>query len=156
MLGEFDMKRGDTPAHDFYIKNIAHVLRYKNDQRLAAYDITEPQARLLGHIDGAQRSGQEISRRYLSEAMQISGPSVTSLLNSLEKKGFIMRRSGNEDGRTILIELSEKATALLNEVSGILTAITDELLVGFSEEEKRIYLMFLKRTYDNLGVESHI
>ncbi|MFT4008001.1 MAG: MarR family transcriptional regulator [Lacrimispora sp.] len=150
------MKRGDTPSHDFYIKNIAHVLRYKNDQRLAAYEITEPQVRLLGHIDGAQRSGQEISRRYLSEAMQISGPSVTSLLNSLEKNGFIVRRSGNEDGRTILIELSQKATGLLNEMSGILTAITEELLAGFSEEEKMVYLMFLKRTYDNLGMESHI
>ena len=150
------MKRGDTPSHDFYIKNIAHVLRYKNDQRLAAYDITEPQVRLLGHIDGAQRSGQEISRRYLSEAMQISGPSVTSLLNSLEKNGYIVRRSGNEDGRTILIELSQKATGLLNEMSGILTAITEELLAGFSEEEKMVYLMFLKRTYDNLGMESHI
>lgn len=150
------MKRGDTPSHDFYIKNIAHVLRYKNDQRLAAYDITEPQVRLLGHIDGAQRSGQEISRRYLSEAMQISGPSVTSLLNSLEKNGFIVRRSGNEDGRTILIELSQKASSLLNEMSDILSAITEELLAGFSEEEKMVYLMFLKRTYDNLGIESHI
>ncbi|GLB30557.1 hypothetical protein LAD12857_24800 [Lacrimispora amygdalina] len=150
------MKRDDMIPHDFYIKNIAHVLRYKNDQKLAAYDITEPQARLLGHIDGAQRSGQEISRRYLSGAMQISGPSVTSLLNSLEKNGFIIRRSGNEDGRTILIELTEKAKVLLYEMSGILNAIADELLAGFSEEEKVVYLKFLKRTYDNLGIESHI
>lgn len=150
------MKRSDTPSHDFYIKNIAHVLRYKNDQRLAAYDITEPQARLLGHIHGAQNSGQEISRRYLSKAMQISGPSVTSLLNSLEKNGFILRSSGNKDGRTILIELSEKASLLLNEMSDILTSITEELLVGFSEEEKMFYLMFLKRTFDNLAIESHI
>lgn len=150
------MNSDNTPPHDFYIKNIAHVLRYKNDQRLAAYDITEPQVRLLGHIDGAQKSGQEISRRYLSKAMQISGPSVTSLLNSLERNGFIIRRSGNEDGRTILIELTEKSQKLLREMSGILSEITDELLSGFSEEEKSIYLKFLKRTYANLGVESHI
>ncbi|WFR59132.1 MarR family transcriptional regulator [Anaerocolumna sp. AGMB13025] len=144
------------PPHDFYIKNIAHVLRYKNDQRLAAYDITEPQVRLLGHIDGALKSEQEINRRYLSKAMQISGPSVTSLLNSLERNGFIIRRSGNEDGRTILIELTEKSQKLLTEMSGILNEITDELLSGFSEEEKSIYLDFLKRTYENLGVNSHI
>ncbi|MTK10013.1 MAG: MarR family transcriptional regulator [Hungatella sp.] len=144
------------PPHDFYIKNIAHVLRYKNDQRLAAYDITEPQVRLLGHIDGAHKSNQEINRRYLSMAMQISGPSVTSLLNSLERNGFIIRRSGNEDGRTITIELTEKSQKLLSEMSGILSEITDEMLTGFSEEEKTIYLNFLKRTFENLGVESHI
>jgi len=142
--------------HDFYIKNIAHVLRYKNDQRLAAYDITEPQVRLLGHIDGAHKSNQVINRRYLSMAMQISGPSVTSLLNSLERNGFIIRRSGNEDGRTITIELTEKSQKLLSEMSGILSEITDEMLTGFSEEEKTVYLNFLKRTFENLGVESHI
>ena len=144
------------PPHDFYIKNIAHVLRYKNDQRLAAYDITEPQVRLLGHIAGALKSNQEINRRYLSMAMQISGPSVTSLLNSLERNGFIIRRSGNEDGRTITIELTEKSKKLLSEMSGILNEITAEMLTGFSEEEKTIYLNFLKRTFENLGVESHI
>lgn len=156
MKGADAMKRHDMIPHDFYIKNIAHILRYKNDQKLAIYNITEPQARLLGHIYGAQLSQKEISRRYLSEAMQISGPSVTSLLNSLEKNGFIIRSSGNEDGRTILIKLTKKSNALLDEMSNILNEITDELLTGFSEEEKVIYLMFLKRSYDNLGMESHI
>ena len=150
------MKRNDSPPHDFYIKNIAHVLRYKNDKRLAEFNITEAQARLLGHIDGAQRSGQEISRRYLSEAMQISGPSVTSLCNILEKNGFIIRRSSEEDKRTIHIELTKKARVLLTQMPNILNTITDELLIGFSKEERLVYLMFLKRTYENLGVESHI
>ncbi|MEA4841885.1 MAG: MarR family transcriptional regulator [[Clostridium] symbiosum] len=150
------MQRRDTPSHDFYIKNIAHLLRYKSDQRLAPYDITESQARLLGHIYGAQRSEQEISRRYLSQAMQISGPSVTSLLNNLEKKGLISRCSGSEDGRTMRIELSQKAIILLNEMSDILNMITQDLLVGFSEEEKIAFLMFLKRAYKNLGMDSHI
>jgi len=150
------MNLNRLPPHDFYIKNIAHVLRYKNDQRLAAYDITEPQVRLLGHIDGAQKSNQEINRRYLSKAMQISGPSVTSLLNTLERNGFIIRRSGNEDGRTISIELTGKSQKLLSEMSDILSQITDDMLSGFSEDEKEIYLNFLKRTFENLGVESHI
>ncbi len=150
------MNRRDKPSHDFYIKNIAHILRHKNNQQLAAYDVTEPQVRLLGHIQGAQLSNQEISRKYLSEAMQISGPSVTSLLNTLEKNGFITRHTGTEDGRTILIELSQKALSLLNEVADILNATTESLLAGFSEEEKMVYLMFLKRTYDNLGIDSHL
>ena len=150
------MKRHDSPSHDFYIKNIAHLMRYKSDQRLAPYDITESQARLLGHIYGAQRSEQEVSRRYLSRAMQISGPSVTSLLNNLERKGFLLRCSGSEDGRTMSIELSQKAITLLHEMSDILNVMAQDLLMGFSEEEKRIFLMFLKRTYDNLGIDSHL
>ncbi len=149
-------RRPHTMPHDFYIKNIAHVLRYKNDKRLAEFNITEPQMRLLGHIYGAKMSNQEISRKYLSEAMQIAGPSVTSLLNTLEKNGFIKRSSGVEDGRTMLIELTKKSDDLIKEVPRLFNEIQAELLQGFSEEEKVLYLNFLKRTYDNLGMESHI
>jgi len=54
------------------------------------------------------------------------------------------------------IELSQKAMILLNEMSDILNMITQDLLVGFSEEEKIAFLMFLKRAYKNLGMDSHI
>ena len=144
------------PSHDFYIKNIAHVLRCQIDQKLAAYNVTEPQVRLLGHIQGGQSIGHEISRKYLSEAMQISGPSVTSLLNSLEKNALITRRTGNEDGRTMQIDLTEKATDVLKGTIEILHDVPDVLLAGFSEGEKSIFLDFLKRVYENVGNNSHI
>lgn len=144
------------PSHDFYIKNIAHVLRCQIDQKLAVYHVTEPQVRLLGHIQGGQSIGHEISRRYLSEAMQLSGPSVTSLLNSLEKNGLITRRTGSEDGRTMQIDLTEKATDVLKVTMEIMHDVPDVLLTGFSEGEKSIFLDFLKRVYENVGNNSHL
>lgn len=151
------MKKDERiPNHDFYIKNIAHVLRCQIDQKLAVYNVTEPQVRLLGHIQGGQSIGHEISRKYLSEAMQISGPSVTSLLNSLEKNGLIIRRTGSEDGRTMQIDITEKATDILKGTMEILHDVPDVLLAGFSEGEKGIFLDFLKRVYENVGNNSHL
>lgn len=144
------------PNHDFYIKNIAHVLRCQIDQKLAAYNVTEPQVRLLGHIQGGQSIGHEISRKYLSEAMQISGPSVTSLLNSLERNEFIVRSTGSEDGRTMQIDLTVKATDVLKGAMEILHDVPNVLLAGFSEGEKGAFLDFLKRVYENVGNNSHI
>lgn len=157
MKGNVAMENGPRiPSHDFYIKNIAHILRYQIDQKLAAYHVTEPQVRLLGHIQGGQKAGHEISRKYLSEAMQISGPSVTSLLNSLEKNGFIIRSSGIEDARTMQIDLTEKATDVMKDTMDMLYEISDALLAGFSEGEKCIFLELLKRVYENVGQGSHI
>lgn len=39
---------GSIPSHDFYIKNIAHVLRCQIDQKLVAFNVTESQVRLWG------------------------------------------------------------------------------------------------------------
>lgn len=144
------------PNHDFYIKNIAHVLRYQIDQKLTDYHVTEPQVRLLGHIQGGQNTGHEISRKYLSEAMQISGPSVTSLLNSLEKNGFIVRSSGIKDGRTMQLVLTEKATDVMKDTMYMLNEISDALVAGLSEDEKSLFLGFLKKVYENVGQNSHI
>jgi MarR family transcriptional regulator, repressor for mepA len=144
------------PNHDFYIKNIAHVLRYQIDQKLVYYHVTEPQVRLLGHIQGGQKAGHEISRKYLSEAMQISGPSVTSLLNSLEKNEFIIRSSGIKDGRTMQLVLTEKAIDVMKDTMNMLNEISDALLAGFSEGERSLFLGFLERVYENVGQGSHI
>ena len=144
------------PNHDFYIKNIAHALRYQIDQKLTYYHVTEPQVRLLGHIQGGQRTGHEISRKYLSEAMQISGPSVTSLINSLVKNGFIVRGSGIKDGRTMHLVLTEKATDVMKDTMYMLNEISDALLAGLSEDEKLLFLGFLKKVYENVGQNSHI
>ncbi len=45
--------------------------------------------------------------------MQLKGPSVTSLLNGLEKNGFIIRYSREDDGRTMNIKVTEKCDKVL-------------------------------------------
>lgn len=81
------------PSADFYIQSIALSLRYMNDQKLEEFGITNQQARLLGGISSSLYDGANISRKFLEDMMQLKGPSVTSLLNGLEKNGFIIRYS---------------------------------------------------------------
>lgn len=88
--------------------------------------------------------------------MQISGPSVTSLLNSLERNEFIVRSTGSEDGRTMQIDLTVKATDVLKGAMEILHDVPNVLLAGFSEGEKGAFLDFLKRVYENVRNNSHI
>ena len=135
---------------DFYIRGIGHSMRYANDQGLAGYNITNQQARLLGEIYDRLESNVEISRRILSKAMRLSGPSVTSLLNGLEKNGFIIRHTGNEDGRTMQIEITSKAMKFIDETNDIFTRTEEKLLCDFTEEEKEIFLELLKKAYKNI------
>ena len=82
--------------------------------------------------------------------MRLSGPSVTSLLNGLEKNGFIIRHTGNEDGRTMQIEITSKAMKLIDETNDIFTGTEEKLLCDFTEEEKEIFLELLKKAYKNI------
>ena len=138
--------------YDFYIRTIAFGMRYACDQSLAAHGITNQQARLLGDIHDLLESGSAISRRALSAAMGLSGPSVTSLLNGLEKNGFILRQPGDEDGRTMRIEITAKAGHLIDETEKIFAATEKKLLQGFTEEEKKVFLKMLQKACENIGI----
>lgn len=137
--------------YGYYIRAIAFGMRYANDQSLADYGITNQQARLLGDIYDSIKSGSEISRRSLSESMGLSGPSVTSLLNGLEKNGFIIRQQGDEDGRTMKIEVTSKSMKLIHETENIFAETERKLLQGFTKEQKKAFYELLIKAYENIG-----
>ena len=141
-------------GYDYYIRGIAYGMRYANDQNLTTYGITNQQARLLGDIHDRLASGNEINRKSLSEAMGLSGPSVTSLLNGLEKSGFIIRLHGDEDGRTMRIEITAKAIKLIDEMKNVFVETEQKLLQGFKDTEKKAFLEMLQKAYKNIGMSN--
>lgn len=48
----------------------------------------------------------------ISDALKIARPTVTQLVNSLQKKGFLEKRSDENDKRVVRIHLSEKGIDL--------------------------------------------
>ncbi len=141
-------------GYNFYIRSIAYGMRYSNDQNLTAYGITNQQARLLGDIYDRIESGKEISRKALSKAIGISGPSITSLLNGLEKSEFILRQQGDEDGRTMQIKITAKAMKLINEMENVFEETEQKLLQGFTNEQKKAFLEMLQKAYENIGISN--
>lgn len=137
--------------YDFYIREIGRSMKYNNDQKLFDDNITNQQARLLGEIYSRIINNQEISRLILSDLMNLSGPSITSLLNGLEKNGFIVRHVGSKDERTIIIEITSKAQKLIDKSNDVFRGTEEKLLRNFSDKEKRIFLELLKKAYINMS-----
>ncbi|WP_411680059.1 MarR family winged helix-turn-helix transcriptional regulator [Clostridium thailandense] len=145
------MKFGDWEyPYDLFIKSIAQKIRYTNDKKLAEYNLTSPQGLLLELIDRSIRREKEITRRSLEYVMNLKGPSITNLLNGLEKKGCIIRNTGISDARTFHIEVTAEGKKILKEMEEIFEETEEQLLEGMSEDEKRIFLDLLIKAYKNL------
>lgn len=138
------------PNADFYIKNIAHKLRYMNEEKLAEYEITNQQARLLGAIRRCTYEGMNISRKFLQNIMELSGPSVTSLLNGLEKNGFIVRYTDSEDGRAMQIQITDKGSRIMKNLDKVFRDSEKQLVKGMSEEEQTVFMTLLEKAYKNM------
>lgn len=140
-------------SYEFYLRSIVHAMKQMLDNKLLPYDITNQQARLLGDLDQRLRREEEIVQKDLERSMKLRGPSITSLLQGLERKGFISRSTGNEDGRTKQVDITEKGRALIEEVESSFEELEQLLVEGMSEEEKAAFLRLLRISFLNLKIE---
>ncbi len=130
--------------------SISHVLYYMSDQRLKQLGITHQQGRLLGLIYDNIKAHHVISRHYLEESMDLRGPTVTSLLNCLEDKGYVIRTVSKEDRRAMELVITSRGEQLVSDIREIFNSMEEKLLQGMTKEEIHTLRTLLFKVYDNL------
>ncbi|OMD36396.1 MarR family winged helix-turn-helix transcriptional regulator [Paenibacillus odorifer] len=90
--------------------------------------------------DGEEQRGVMISR--LSDLLQISRPTATQMVNSLEEKGYVVRTTSDTDRRVVYIALTNAGEQIYDSqmatYSGILSEVMEK--VGKKEIDQLIFL----------------
>ena len=76
--------------------------------------------------------------------MRSSG-AMTHRLTSIERAGLIKRRADPDDGRSVLVELTDEGVALVDRVAPEHLANERELLAALTEEEQRTIAELLRK-----------
>lgn len=119
-------------------------------ERLQPYQITPQQARLIGFVGTKQEQGQASYQRDIEEEFELRGPSITSLLQGLERKGFITRRADPSDERLKQVTVLPKGLDLLHDFEAVFAQIDEQLMQGFSPEQRRKLAQALEHMAQNL------
>lgn len=138
-------------GYEFYIRHIALTLRFASEKKMESYGITSAQGRLLGIISEAVKEKMEISRKTFEDIMHLKGPSVTSLLNGLEKNGFIKRSPSVKDARAMVIEITLKGYSIIDGMANVFAQAEEDLVKGMTPEEKEIFKKLLIKAYSNIS-----
>ena len=115
---------------------------------LADLDLTASQGRILAFIAHAP---QPPCPRDIEEAFQLSHPTISGILNRLEKKGFIRIIPDSADRRCKRVYLDQKGQACLARMEETITGIEARMVEHFTEEEKGQFADFLNRAIRNMG-----
>lgn len=83
----------------------------------------------------ADRMQQHIKAANLSDALELSRPSITRILNSLEGRGLIKRNIDAKDRRSISIELTEDGINALLKAENALNNLTETLVKSLGDED---------------------
>ena len=71
----------------------------------------------------------------IARRLRIEGPTLTRMLDALEKDGLVQRLPDPNDRRTKQLQLTDDGKEKLAEIFGVADVLRARLLDGFSEEE---------------------
>lgn len=77
-----------------------------------------------------------INQKTISKEMQVKESSVSSLVKTMIKNGFIFKEQSKEDGRNYIIKLTDKGNEIIEVLKNTKGQIEKEIYGHLSEEEK--------------------
>ncbi len=134
----------------YYIRNIAHTIKYLQDKCLIHYDLTNQQARLLGEIIKLSKTKKVFGRKELEQSLNLKGPSVTSLLHGLEKKKLVETEANNNDARRKTLKPTEEGKKLIKQMNLVFEATENQLTDRLESDEIEKFKEYLEIAFENM------
>ncbi len=139
-------KRGELYSVINGMASTAVARRLQKNFRNAVLEITIEQWSILYYLWKEDcLSQQELSKRTYRDK-----PSITRLIDNLEKQKLVKRNASKEDRRKNLVCLTETAKNLQNITVDIANQTMNEALIGVSKNEIEIVKLVLQKIFDNL------
>jgi DNA-binding MarR family transcriptional regulator len=104
--------------------------------RAPGITVTQAEAHILAHLAGAG----DCTISQLHEAFAHKRSTLTSILDRLAERGFILRESDEKDRRTFLVRLTPSGTQLAAKVSAWLERLERTVLSRITRAELRGFM----------------
>lgn len=92
-----------------------------------------------------------LSQQQIADIIIKDKNSVTKLIDALEKKGLVIRKTDEQDRRLNKIHLTEKAVAIKESITIIAIESTDRIIKDIPKEDLINFIKVLNKMSDNMS-----
>ncbi len=134
------------------INKTTHFIKRAIDEKVIAQtdkSLTVPQAQLIGFIANHEEEGS-LCQKDIEKVLGLKRSSVSLMLNNMEKNGYVVRLSDQNDARVKKVVLTEKAMLMREKIEIIIDSVNEKLSAGISEEEIEAFFKILSKMRENL------
>ena len=104
-----------------------------------------------GLVLGQLRDHGPMSPSELGDRLIVTRATVTGLLDSLERRGFVRRSANPADRRSLLVEITPTGLEVIQQVRTIIHGYETAWMSVLSDAELRTYIALLHRIQDGLA-----
>lgn len=131
------------------IKKTSLIVEKKTNAVLAPYELTNAQFRILMLL--YHKREKSIRQIDIENAFAMTNPTVTGVLNNLEKKGLVQRLDHPDDKRSKLILLTDAALEMIPELDSLGEIIEAQVTSVLSDEERAALATLLNKIMRHAG-----
>lgn len=132
------------------IRRVIRAIDLQSRRLLDRYELTGPQLATLR--TAAQLGAPSIGT--LARAVHLSQPTVTGILNRLERRGLIARERSSDDRRSVAIRVTPEGRELLAQAPSLLQDQFRDELARLEEWERHWLLAALQRIASMMDAET--
>lgn len=125
------------------MKTISLEFDKLGNQMLMPYDLTYPQFKTMKLL--FKNQPMTIRQIDIERHFSLTNPTVTGIIQNLEKKGFIERITNPEDSRSKVISITQKAKDMEEELTRLGARMEEMSTKKLSAEEREQLLFLLKK-----------
>jgi MarR family transcriptional regulator, transcriptional regulator for hemolysin len=130
----------------FTSKTVKNIIRFLSFN-MKDYDITPEQWTVLKRL--AENDG--INQKELAIKAEKDQPTVTRILDILERKELISKQKNEEDRRSFILFITDKGLAVKDELTPFIEDLWEKkILSGISEEDLNVYRKVLVKMNENV------
>lgn len=139
-------KKGELYSFITGAASTAVARRLQKNFKQAGFEITIEQWSVLYHL----WKEEGLSQQELCDRSFRDKPSITRLVDNLEKLKLVKRKASKDDRRKNLIELTDAARQLQEMTMEVANQTLNEALAGVSKDDIELCKAVLAKVYDNL------
>ena len=131
------------------VKELANLLkRYTFGSLKPESDVTMMQGWIIGFL--CSNSDRDMFQKDIEQRFEIRRSTATSMLQLMEKNGYITRHSVDYDARLKKICITEKAKLLHKSILDRIEATEKQMLTGISNEELDAFFSTIEKMKNNI------
>lgn len=102
----------------------------------------------------ALADGSAMTQKALAIRAAVEQPTMTATLGRMERDGLIIRTPNPDDGRSMVVILSEAGLARVPDVERVVAAINALALEPLTEDERRTFFALMQRIVSVLEAQA--
>ena len=130
------------------IRSISQKSMVASNQAMKDLKINQQQARVIAYI--AENQDMGLIQKDLAEVFHRRGASITSMLQGLERNGYIERRIPKDNERQKNLYILPKGLSIVQQINQIFDRSESNLISSLTENERVELLRILEKIDRNL------